>query len=674
MTSIKVLMLGILVLLPSIIFAKPALDSLVLQRVFSFRRNFAHNIGEIDKNIYLRYSFRILKRNPTLYMVPTMYTIAKGERSYIGETYGRISYRDGHGHDIRRQLVVGTIPRHRRTMSTVIQYITPDIYSAFIFKNHLLSPFNANNHKYYKYHINRINNGLVIFSFRPRLNNTQLLRGYSVVDYYTGRVIKVKFEGEYDMITFKIFVNMGNTVEDNPLLPIECSTEATFKFTGNRIKANCMARYDCPITLPDSLRDVDDIRLMSQIRPDSLAEFEKGIYEDYQARTGIQAVDSVDTVQNMHRKRFKEAVWNIVDDYLWSSIGTETSNASVRVSPLLNPLYFSYSHNRGFAYRLRLGAKYNITEKSGFSFTPNMGYNFKIKQFFFTAPIRYTYDSYRNGWLELVWANGNRITNSSILDAIKNERKDTIDFNALNLDYFNDKMLMLQHNIELNKYVDIKIGATYHKRIAVERHNMEVLGKKSVYYSFAPLITLRLHPYIGGPIFTANYERGLKNIVKSNIEYERWEFDFTYAKWFKNMNHFNIRFGGGFYTNKSTDYFVDYSNFRVNNLPEGIRNEWAADFQLLPDQWYNSSKYYIRSNCCYESPLLLLSWAPFVGRYIETERLYLSALLIEHSRPYIELGYGFTCRYASIGAFGSFLNGSLDQLGFKFSFDLFRKW
>ena len=49
---------------------------------------------------------------------------------------------------------------------------------------------------------------------------------------------------------------------------------------------------------------------------------------------------------------------------------------------------------------------------------------------------------------------------------------------------------------------------------------------------------------------------------------------------------------------------MDFANFRDNNLPEGWDDDWSGDFQLLDSRLYNESKYYVRSNITYESPLL----------------------------------------------------------------------
>ena len=167
---------------------------------------------------------------------------------------------------------------------------------------------------------------------------------------------------------------------------------------------------------------------------------------------------------------------------------------------------------------------------------------------------------------------------------------------------------------------------------------------------------------------------GIKGVLNSDIDYERWEFDGSIKYDMKPMRQINAKVGGGFYSRKNDNYFVDYMHFRDNKLPGGWDDDWSGDFQLLNSQWYNESSYYARAHVSYESPLLFTSWLPLVGHYIEKERFYLSALSIDNTRPYSELGYGFTTRLVSIGLFASFLNAEFQEFGCKFTFELFRRW
>lgn len=637
-----------------------------MKRVFSYRRNYAQSINETTHNIYLKYNFNTIKRNPTLFLIPTMYTIAKGSHHYMGETYGQITFRDINDYVIKKHIAIGNIPHHRRTMPVMLKYIIPDLYGISLFDEHILSPFNSNNRKFYRYRVEAADSQQTRIEFHPRLNNTQLIKGFAMVDNLTGRIIRTDFSGEYDMLTFEVDVLME---DNNSILPKSCRTEARFKFMGNNIETRFYANYNSRTPLPDSTGCISDYEQMAYIRPDSLSGYEADIYRTHNEKNAI------DTTRVAKRKnKIKEIAWDVIGDHVLNSTSASTSNAYVRFSPLLNPLYISYSHNRGISYRMNINARYDFSTNQYLAFNPRIGYNFKIKQMYYTAPLRYTYNAKRNYWVELIWRNGNRITNSDVLNKIKDENRDTIDFSALNLDYFDDEMLQLSNNIDLGDRFSITIGCVYHQRSAVNKAKMEEMGKTSVYRSFAPQLTLQYRPYGNGLVFTANYERSLRDVMKSNIEYERYEFDASYKKQLRSLRRYNLRVGGGFYTNKSTDYFVDFSNFCENYLPEGWDDDWTGLFQLLNSQWYNASKYYMRANASYESPLLLLTWMPFVGKYIETERLYVSALQIEHTRPYFEFGYGLTNRYFSVGAFGSFLNGSLYEFGTKFTFELFRKW
>ena len=74
------------------------------------------------------------------------------------------------------------------------------------------------------------------------------------------------------------------------------------------------------------------------------------------------------------------------------------------------------------------------------------------------------------------------------------------------------------------------------------------------------------------------------------------------------------------------------------------------------------------------APFLMVSWLPVLGRLFERERFYFSALSIDNTRPYSELGYGFSTRFVSIGLFASFLSSEFQGFDCKFTFELFRRW
>ncbi len=601
-----------------------------------------------------------------------MYSIARGNRNYIGENIGRISFKAIDDYRIDQKTLKSTIPHNRKAMDVMMRFIIPNLYGISLFDKYMLSPFNYNNRIFYRYRISISDEGRACVNFTPKLNNTQLVKGFAIIDRYTGKIIHTRFSGEYDMVTFEVNAYMGDDDTPYALLPTRCDSKAVFKFMGNELRVRFYANFECKVPDIDSIDDKKAESIIDSVRPDPLERIEESIYREH-IQENI-AKDSAQATVVKRKNKMLKKTWDIVDDYILSGQDASNDNASVTLSPLFNPLYLSYSHSHGLAYKMDIGARYIFAPDRYITFTPRLGYNFKIKKFYFNAPLRYTFDAKRNGWVELTWANGNRITNSSVLEIIQEENRDTIDFSSLNLDYFDDEMVSLSGNMQITKHLEMALGFVYHLRSAVNRHEMEQLGKPSEYRSFAPMVTLTFRPHPEGPTFTANYERGLTNILQSNIKYERWEFDASFKKVLHSLRKYNLRAGGGFYTNKSTDYFVDFANFHDNYIPGGWDDDWTGDFQLLNSQWYNASKYYFRTNVSYESPLLLVTWIPLIGKYIETERIYANFLQIEHTRPYTEIGYGLTNRYFSIGLFASFLNGSFNEFGSKFSFELFRRW
>lgn len=666
---ILILMLGMMTLMPSICFARDA-DSTILSRIWSYRRNYTQPVNGQNQNVYMRYSFGAKRRNFTLFLVPTMYVIAKGERQYIGESYCKMRFRDIDDYDLRRQVVCGTIPRQHMVMPAMLESITPNLYGISLYPNRLLSPFHRDNRHFYRYRINMSNGNIAIVHFRPRTKNTQLVSGQAVVDTYTGRLQSVQYQGEFDMISFKVSVLM-NQHDVNTPLPERCSTDATFKFWGNRITSHFTSVFNCPTTLPDSLDEKNDRLWMEQLRPIPLTPYDQAIYQKHDEKVyqEKQKEKTDTTVIKEGYDWLKEIGWNIIGDNLLNGHRTTSGPISVGISPLLNPLYFSYSQSRGISYKLDFGIRYSWNAYRFLTLNPEIGYNFKLRQIYYKAPLRMTYNPKRNGYAEITIANGNHISNTELENAFKRQMGDTV-----SMPMYRDQYFQVVNNVVAYDWLEIMTGFVYHRRNSMDRALMRQAGLEEQYRSFAPLLKLRITPWRKGPTLTANYEYGIKNVFGSNLGYERYEFDAAYLYKMKSLRIVNFRGGVGFYTHRNPEFFADYDNFRDNNLPTAWEDDWSGQFQLLSSRWYNESNYYVRGHFSYDSPMLFLNRLPLFGRIIEKERIYVSALSIQHTRPYMELGYGFTNRYFSTALFGSFLGHSGQEFGCKFTIELFRRW
>ncbi|MBQ8989975.1 MAG: hypothetical protein IJ067_09815 [Prevotella sp.] len=653
-------------------YAKEKADSLILYRIYEYQRALNKDISDIEDHVYAKFRFNVEKRNATLWLIPTMYVLAKDPREYIRESYNKVHFEDSHHYDINSQVLAGTIRRNRQAMPTLLDYMTPNIYDIDLYDGHILSPFNRINRHYYRYKQKHLNDGTTRLDFRPKLYNTQLLNGYAIVETETGRIIRTVLNGEFDMITFRTEILQGN---EGPLslMPKRCTTVGTFRFVGNRISALFDATYHCQKTLADSITKVSSRELMDSIRPVPLTETDKRIYEEYDLRHVPDSTgqDTVPKKTNL----LKKVLWDTIGDQLVTPIAAETDVAEFYLSPIINPLYLRYSKSRGFSYKMRLNARYTFSPHRYLTFKPTFGYNFKQRQFYFTAPLRMTYNPKRNGYAEIVWGNGNRISNYTVMDQINHEHQDTLDIEDLDMDKFKDNHLQVFNNIMLFDWLDIESGIVFHQRLAVKKDLMRQYGMPTEYRSFAPMIGLKFSPWLNrGPVFSIDWERSFKNVFDSNIAYERWEFDAQWKYRIPGLRVLNLRSGLGFYSDKHDNYFLDFTNFRDNNLPEGWDDNWSGDFQLLRSRVYNESDYYIRGNISYESPLLFAKWVPYLGKYIEKERLYVSAVILDHTRPYTEIGYGFTNRYLSVGLFASFMNRHFQRFGVSFDFELFKRW
>ena len=86
-------------------------------------------------------------------VIPTMYSIAKGDRDYIGEAYTKLRHQGTSNFDFKRQVYCSTIPHQRDVMPILFELITPNLYGVQLYPNRILSPFHRSNRYFYKYRV-----------------------------------------------------------------------------------------------------------------------------------------------------------------------------------------------------------------------------------------------------------------------------------------------------------------------------------------------------------------------------------------------------------------------------------------------------------------------------------------------------------------------------------------
>ena len=690
----------------------------IIERVMTFAPSYESIVSDYRANLYIKGKMNIQKKNFILRYVPSMFRLQKGVREYLLETYSDLHYTAPNIYDQKVKASQGTV-RGNRGLPGLLEYFNVNIYSSSLLNDErLLSPLAKNGKKYYKYRIDSVmgdpNNLDYRIRFIPRTKSDQLVGGYMIVSSNVWSVREIRFSGRSELITFTCWIKMGEVGKKDEFLPVRYDVEALFKFLGNKVDGNYTASLDYKsielkerkvrkkekkkYNLSESFSlqcDTNayktDASTFGVLRPIPLSEGEKQLYKDYTYRR--------DTV-SVQRKSKSQAFWGTMGDLMVEDYKFNLSNiGSVRFSPFINPLLFSYSGSNGLSYRQDFRYNRIFRGDKWLRIVPKLGYNFTRKEFYWSLNADFEYWPQKRGFFRLSVGNGNRIYSSKMLDELKAMPDSIFNFDLIHLDYFKDLYFNFRHSFEIINGLDISLGFSAHKRTAVEKSRFVITGDypmpppefmerfRNTYISFAPRIrvewTPALYYYMNGkrkinlrsdyPTFSVDYERGIEGVFKSTGEYERVEFDLQHKIQLGLMRNIYYRFGFGAFTNQDELYFVDFANFARHNLPVGWNDEIGGVFQVLDGRWYNSSRRYVRGHFTYEAPFLVLRHLMKYTRYVQNERIYVSALSMPHLQPYLEVGYGIGTHIFDLGVFVSSENWKFGGIGCKFTFELFNR-
>ncbi len=691
----------------------------ILGNVLTKAAEYSGLVREYESEVYVRGVYRVPKRNELIRLVPSMFRFYKDVDEYLTEVVSEVHYTAPSLYDMKVRALTGTFRRNRAGLRNSLEYLHMNVYSPTLLPDRLVSPLDSAGAHRYTYLLDSVvwaADGAARYhiSIMPRNNSLQLVSGSMVVRGDTWAVTDIRLQGQMELTDFEVDIQMGEEGTEQ-FLPKHSEVSLTFRFLGNRIEAGYSAsfayrqirlRETADPHLPvqqqsydlsssyrlkcDDSEQVSDTAYMAAHRPLSLTAHEQQLYAAYYARRQ----QHVDTVQASRRKSL--ALWGEVGDALISSYTIDLSElGSVRCSPLINPFLMSYSHSNGFSYRQEF--KYNriFPDDKWMRIVPKLGYNFTRNEFYWSIGGDFYYEPSHLGALSVTMGNGNRIYTSRVLDEIKDWKDSLINFSKLHLDYFKDMYVQVENRYELANGLLFSAGLSMHWRKAVRPSELsvpdtlsgKVIQLRPTYTSFAPRFRLSWTPgqyfYMNGrrkiplysryPTFTVDYERGIKGIFGSNGSYERIETDVQQRIRLTSLNSLFWRIGSGAFTNQHAVYFVDFANFSRSNLPVGWNDGIGGVFHLLDGEWYNSSRWYVRGHVTYEAPFLLFPHKWKLTRSVDSERIYLGVLHTTHLYPYIELGYGIGTHIFDFGLFVSNANGEFNQVGCKFTFELFNR-
>ena len=701
----------------------------VMERVIFFAPFYEKIIEEYRAQLYIKGTVEILKKNHLMRYIPTMFRLRKGVKKYMMETHNDLHFTAPDIYDQKVKAAIGTSSEMWELDGRLPEYLHLNVYQSTLLYDKLMSPLAPHAPKYYRYRVDSVmgdlHNRAYRIRFMPRSSSYQLVGGYLVVTAGVWSVREIRFAGRSEMMRINSLVRMGEVGEADEFLPVSYEIEASFRFLGNRMDARYEAsldyseiqqrneaapprrqaksKYDLTesYTLTtDTIAYQRDTAYFHQVRPRPLKPDEQQLYRDFYLYR--------DTVGRHKQRRKPLEFWGEIGDALISRYTVDMDKlGSLRCSPLINPFLLSYGGS-GVSYRQDF--KYNrfFPGDRLLRIVPRIGYNFTRQEFYWRVRGNFLYWPKKRASISFDVGNGNRIYSSAVLNELKQMPDSVFNFGRFQLDYYRDLYLKVNHSWEALNGLTIDVGFSGHHRTAVRGsgeewqpvmppagsgislpdYAVEVLSRfRRVYNTFAPHLRVTWTPgqyyYLNGdrkvnlysiyPTFSVDWERGIKGPFNSMGNYERWEVDIQHNVPLGQLRDLYLRFGWGAFTKQKSLYFVDFTNFRRSNLPVGWNDEIGGVFQLLDGRWYNSSRKYVRAHVTYESPFLLI---PYLGRFrqhVLNERLYLNALAVPHLNPYLEAGYGIGTHIFDLGLFVSFANGKYQEVGCKFTFELFNR-
>ena len=658
----------------------------------------------IVAELYLKQRVEVRKKNLLVNFFPNMTRFDKNENFYLSEYLYKVNHIYGALPEARRIAVLSTFGSDDGEMETVLGFMAPQLCGEHLFNNEYLSPLSLANKEFYNYSLSSdsCSQGVLTVVAKPRYDNIQLFsRSILKIDETDFRLMAISVQGWNEQSEFSVTYHMS---AEYAFLVDSIKLDIDYFFAGNDIRICADAvydyrklqlhkddghryrKYDIGVGAPmksgaDRNMQMDSCRRISLTEDDSLFYVSKGVFGNV-ATSRKKPVDGkgVD---------IKHLLWRVGDAAI-SSHTLAWGDSDLKISPLINPSYLSYSSSKGVSYKLAMNMQIPFSSRHKLQIKPVAGYNFKYREMYWNLRGIYSFAPMRRAALSLDIGRGCSVYSSEVLDYIKNSSLDSLRFDKLPIVYYRDFHVKLDVRFEVLNGLELQTGVNLYRRSlyhSVVPEGYEYLDFARYYKRFAPHLRIAWHPgmyyyvmdgkkvNIGSraPRFMLDVEQGVSGIFHSRGSYTRVELDIQYKHRVSSVSSLYMRAAAGGYFFTDDIYFVDYDFLKNDLLPLDKEDELSGAYQLLEREWYNSADRYISFNASFESPFLFVQRVMPRVRFIKNEALYANILFISHLCPYWECGYGVETPYANLGLFAGFERGSFLRFGYKVTFSLFKE-
>ena len=684
----------------------------VMQRVYTYVERTGIQESGFTSEVYVQHYLRTKRRGIIMRYLPGALHLQRGENEYFGESLSSYQFLPPAQVDKKDIAAFNTMPYVTRPRDRWIGRYSMSIYEPNFFTDCVLSPFNVHNRLYYKFRFKytylSLGRRIAHIEIEPRIWNSQLVRGDADIDVWSGEVRLFSLQFFYGWSRLHVTGEMGEQGRAS-LLPKKVSLVSRLKMFGNSLEErfDATAKYDFTKSLEvvadsaldyrrrfdmtnlcrlriDTTRMKRDLAFFEKNRPVKLMPFQEAIYDKAAERQQVKR----DTMCLSPRAQRLDRAEDLFLDSHTLQIGEK---GKVKLPPVLTPAMVEWSKNDGFSLRTRLSFDFNLTKFQKLQFRPRVGYNFKQKQVYWDCPLIYRFLPRYDGMLRIDASGGDHIYNSKQADEVREELKGIVKYDSLlsvfdsyQFQYYRDQRFSAEYSMQPIVGLRLCAGLRFHQRKMLNWNRLSaVTSMQRTLTSFAPGIRVEWTPGLyyyrenqrpvplrtKWPTFMVDYERSVK-AVDPHTSYERVEFDASYRMNLYALRTLYFRIGGGLYTQRGENCFLDYENFRNNHMVALSSNDFVGQFQLLNNHWYNESNYYLRMSASYESPMMLFSRIKYLTRIVEREYLFCNLLTVRSLKMYTEFGYGISLPLLNLAAFGSIAGKGQSAFGCKVSIHL----
>jgi hypothetical protein len=351
-----------------------------------------------------------------------------------------------------------------------------------------------------------------------------------------------------------------------------------------------------------------------------------------------------------------------------------------------------------FVYKVSFGTILQDTNKTRFTITPAFRYAFSRKVASGNLKFQLRNQKYR---LELEGGRYVKQYNADepILPIVNTITTLLLEKNLMKL--YERRYIDLNYRRKLSQFVTVSGGLSWNRRYQllntsnykwVDRKSIEGYTSNTPYSEEVPLTGFPTHEAVIGslqvsarpwlkyqirngrkyeinsssPTLTAEYHRGISDILGSDVDYDRIELGIKHE--FNNgvRGHVDVALRGGAFLQSNKMYFMDFKHFLGNQTPFATTDP-VGSFRLLDYYTYSTSKQYFAGNVHYHFRRFLVTSFPLVRMAGVSENVFVNYLATPTSKNYTELGYSIDgiLRIFRLEAVASFRDGKYMDYGFR---------